>query len=1119
MEYNMRKVVAAIVVMACASAFADVTANLRVFGKVSVRSVSNGAVETSTLECETPEKARMAASKFLTDVSGFGDDARLFAVGFDGSRAVVVYSPDGNPKLPAGCKAAKTGDYPYWLDKFDNRPISMGQSGWGTIPKDYREAMEWTAAQGFNFISANYVTYDSWAAPGVWNHSVNDAVAAWAKKLGVGYLDYPLMALAENPAWYWNVVPLPYAKGKDGAIVTSDFWHFKYASYSSDWPMPKIEPLIAYCNQECSRHYARDDHFIAHFGTPEVAGGQAAMLPGYVGDEPGDTMREVVGFRPGESLDLRGEWTMYEDAECRGRLDCNDPILLAWAKHPKGFRLVRRFTVTGDLSRYRYLHVSCSGWHGNLSKCGKVSVNGAAARDLTFRAPLYGDLENCYDLGGLLKEGENEISIDEMKGPLGFYAFLGADGRFVYPCADEAKNKAFFELSERAARKMVEYTERRMRAHRAGDPSGRPQFGMCHTFIGDLDFDVLHRYAGCQHDTGQTQGCWAPWCARYWQTRGDPVSVENGGPPRTLQRFRSALTRYLMLGVDSAQLLFDPSHFRGDGMEEWIESHHAWLNCFAKNDRARYDICVLRSIRNAARLRDMMPWCQDPSRGVLQAAGRVPGLIDPVDVVNGNASKWADYLMDAATTIMTEEEAKAIAGFIRDGGTFIANEHTGRHSNLKRNCWPLLAELGLPAESVLKGGENPVNIREFKIGKGRIVFLSSRAWRTHDDGHKFHFDDPSQIPALGAMLDELGVPRSSGGAQLPGMRNCFAETWRSKNGLYDLYILAHMTGTNSVVASPVFNASEKVGRLVEMSAEGHPEREFSQDDENRIALKDVALLPGESRVFASLRKDAGKAPQYWIKALERRLYALEKVPAVEKPAVVAKAERGVLPLSAGWRYVEGSRDVTFGTYVTMGIEDDNATASFVREFKVPAGWKGSRATLVFESQGYTSGFYPHAVVTVNGSVVKRNGNGTVRIPIPDEGMVRVEVVIKGSHGTKERRIWPSGFCGVVYAETMPRPAATIKLEKFRHGLAGALEMNFATPKGGRIMLAADGKMGCFLLNGVMLDVPPSLGSVDVTGILRPTGQDNVLRWWPTTSGPKWDTKAPEVVPPLRLEVM
>jgi hypothetical protein len=63
------------------------------------------------------------------------------------------------------------------------------------------------------------------------------------------------------------------------------------------------------------------------------------------------------------------------------------------------------------------------------------------------------------------------------------------------------------------------------------------------------------------------------------------------------------------------------------------------------------------------------------------------------------------------------------------------------------------------------------------------------------------------------------------------------------------------------------------------------------------------------------------------------------------------------------------------------------------------------------------------------------------------------------------------------------------------------------------------KIGTVLLNGVMLEVPPSMGSVDVTGILAPAGSDNVLRWWPNKRNPTWETKAPGSVPPLCLEVL
>lgn len=1094
-------------------------ADLRLLGRVSAVATAAGDGSVATvLRCGTDEAARRTASKFLTDIRSFGDDAGLFAVGHRGTEAAVVFSAKGAPALPDGFVPSRTNDYPLWFDRFDNRPIALGQGGWGTVSPDYRAGMVWTARQGFSFICPNYVTYDSWAAPGVWNHALNDAFAAEARRLGVGYLDYPLMAHPENPAWYWNEVPLPYARGKDGAVGPTSFSYFKYAAHGSDWPMPAIEPLIAYCNQECARHYGRDDHFIAHFGTPEMAGGQAAMLPGYAGEEDVVTMREIVGYRPGVSLDLRGEWTMRDGTNAPVRIDCGDPVLLAWARHPDGFSLTRTFAVSGDLARHRFLHVANGNWHGRLSAFGEVTVNGRAAKDLTVRHPLTGDLESCYDLDGLLRPGENEITVRGVKCPLGYYAFLGAEGRFAYPSADEGRNRMFFDLAENAARRVLGYAERRLRAHCAGDAAGRPQFAMCHTMIGDLGFDVLHRYAGYQHDTGQTQGCWAPWCSRYWKTRGDPVSCEDGGPPKDADGLRWMMTRYLMLGNDAVNLLFDPRHFWGGGQREWIEGHGAWLGCLAKNDRERFDLCVLRSIRNAARLRDPTPWRLDPSRGALQAAGRVPGLVDPCDLVNGRARAWADVLMDAGTTILTDGEAKALARFIREGGTFIANEATGRHSHLRRDAWPLFAELGLPAEAILYGGKKPVNFREFRIGKGRLVLLSSLSWRMSDDGRKFNFDDPGQIPALGAFLDRLGVPRSSGGAHLPGMRDCFAETWRSKNGLYDLFILALMGGTNAVAASPVFCAPGKVGKLVELSAEGHPPQAFEQDAENRLRLKDVPLLPGESRVYAALREDAGLAPLYWLKALERRWYRLGPVPEVGKPSVAARAERRFLPLSDGWTHLESGRRVKLGTYVTMGIADDCEKATFARTFTVPSAWKGRRVSLAFESQGYIYGFFPRAKVSLNGVELPRKGNLGFRTAIADSGEMNLKVEIDGALPANAKRCCPSGFCGVVYLEASDFPKRSIRLNGFTHGLAGAVETAFPTPAADRVRLASDGRLGTFLLNDVMLEVPPVMREVDVTGILRRDGRPNRLRWWPAARELKWDTPHPSQIPELALEL-
>lgn len=1099
-----------------------VEADLRLLGKVSAEALAapDGSV-TTLLDCETPEQARMAASKFLTDISRFGDDAGLFAVGHRGCRAAAVFSRKGAPALPDGFSPAVTNAYPLWFDRFDNRPVVMGQGGWGHLPTNFVEGVEWSARQGFGLFGANYGA-PAWVAPGVWNHALGDAIAAYAKRLGVGYLDYPLMAHAENPAWFWNEVPLPYATGKDGAIAPTSFAYFKYAAHGSDWPMPKIADLIDYDNQACARHYARDDHFIAHFGSVEKGSGQAASLPGFVGDEDIVTMREIVGWKPGVSVDLRGTWTLDDGTNPPRPVDAGDPVLLAYASKEDGFTLTRTFDLAGDLGKARYLHLSCGNWHGGISEVGEVTVNGRAAKDLTRRVPLTGDLDICYDLAGLLRVGTNEIALKGLRAPVSYYAFLGADGRFAYPSDDERKNRAFFALSETAAKRVIAYDARRLRANRAGDPAGRPQFMMCQTAIGDLSFDILRRYGGYQHDTGQTQACWAPWCSRYWKTRGDPVSCENGGVPPDVTRLRQMFTQYLMLGNDAVNLLFDPDMFRANGKGAWIESHRAWLDCLGKHDRDEFDICVMRSIRNASRLRDPNPWRLDPSRGVLQATGRVPGLIDPSDLVADRPWTRVKFIMDAATTILTPEEAEAVARFIRNGGTFIANEHTGRHTHLKRNVWPLFAALGLPAKPVLQGGQEPVNCRTFTFGKGRLVCLWSGAWwRTRDDGRKFNFEDPAQVPALGDLLDRLGVPRTSGGAQLKGMRDCFAEVWRSKNGLYDLCLLALMGGTNSVSASPRFHVSGKVGRLVELSAEGHPVRPFAQDAENRLTLTDVPLEPFESRVYAALREDAGFAPLYWLKSLERRWYALEPVPEAPKPTVAAAAESRFLPLQGGWTHVESGRAVTLGSYVTMGIDDPAEQATFVKRFAVPPAWKGRRVMLKFASQGYVTGLNPRATVKVGGVAVPRTDNLSFRAALPDAGEVTLEVAIDGRLPAGARRYLPSGVHGVFYAEARPQPTETAPLEGFAPGLAGCIRTAFATPAtGGRVFLASEAKMNYLLLNGVMLQVPPTMEAVDVTGLLRRDGRPNVLRWWPQCGRdePDWRTKPPKTVPRAWLEL-
>ena len=124
----------------------------RLFGKVSATQGRDEVV----LQCESAQKARECASKYMTDILLFGtavpegNAIRLKSdaycrISVSGNRVVIRFASSlkNFPALEEGESITEANRYPRWYDRFDNDAAAVGFFGWGNLPRDTYGDFAW----------------------------------------------------------------------------------------------------------------------------------------------------------------------------------------------------------------------------------------------------------------------------------------------------------------------------------------------------------------------------------------------------------------------------------------------------------------------------------------------------------------------------------------------------------------------------------------------------------------------------------------------------------------------------------------------------------------------------------------------------------------------------------------------------------------------------------------------------------------------------------------------------------------------------------------------------------------------------------------------------------------
>ncbi len=1209
------------------------------------------------------------------------DGAGYWLLGLDGDKCQVLFARNEQEladqvKRVGGEKwtAVPARAYPRWLDGFDNSAVASWWGGGGAaaaIPDDF----QWAKDHGWA-LCPQPPTESRYVAPGVMDTSIIDWFSATARQYDV---PWRTLLWPGRPQWVWNETPLPHVLPYDKYIAHPWMEYQARAVYDAFEPVPASDRYVQDFRRRFAEQLVDDPNLLGYHGGTEMPNAgvlELAVVAGmpevkalwhsYLVNNLGQDLQGVsllhtgrrdsykswddvqvplpqdfVGAGPA-ALNLAGTWEGHVDREKAGTdakwytvdgvpatgwapVDCNDPMLLIYGA---GFHaslrdkyadlwLQRTITVSAEqLPSLQYLHIARSLWHGVVTPSFVAYVNGQPLTETSHTSAGGGDFDQCFALGNTLKAGGNRIMLNTHGVPVPGYIFLSAVPLRKFPTMTEPENRRWYDAVEFDAWLRVRSTENTLRAMRSADPN-RPLKLMANINLLDLTQDLCERYGAYQHDTGGAGGYWCPMSgARLAKANGLPWSCEQGGPPNSADDMQRAMTFYLMYGNDAADLVFSVTHYRDKpDVAAWVDSHRAWLQCIGKMNLPLPAIGLLRSTR-ACRLGFSEPWNWDIGRGILQGVGRNFAYAEVPEISNGRIGKFK-VLMDDGTLLLTEDEVEGIKQYIRAGGIFIAQHHTGQHTPSRADAWPLAAAFGLKVEPKLVTAENyhrwplgkirftdeqtllpslrgkecegsgvaidflnqehtgaislrgkgngvtPVAywadgsmaVTEVKLGKGRLIYLGTPFYLRMRDSQGKWINQQDLQTLLDEMLTNLGVPRDS----WTGNPDIWAECWTSKNGVYDLYPVARMGGKSPepVPANVTLRREEAITRVTEISADGHPAVPVVWNA-GQMAFNAGGFGVMQSKVYAAPRADAENAALRWFDGMRQLWRALPVIPTQRKPEVI-ETPPDILAVNDGWQVTTGQTDqawisatditgwktVKLGSFAAMGFPED-AVVQARKEINLPKDWQGRQINLVFDSEHWFWGLGQQVNFWINGKpaplkqpIVPGASSGfTLDVTgLQQNGKLTLALEMNGKlPDPAKKRFRPAGVLGAFYLQAEAMPAAVTPLagpwlaasdvtilKPVEAGKKTAyiyLETRFTLPKewpGKRVFLASPVHLGWLILNGKVVNTPSWMRELDVSGLVRRDGGENLLRWVPaTTAAPDFTRVYNQVMPEMKL---
>ncbi len=451
----------------------------------------------------------------------------------------------------------------------------------------------------------------------------------------------------------------------------------------------------------------------------------------------------------------------------------------------------------------------------------------------------------------------------------------------------------------------------------------------------------------------------------------------------------------------------------------WFSRHRRLLELIGKSSWSRPSVAVFRSARNELYFpEDESREGSDLGRGALQAAHYANVYVTEAEI---RAGLVGDYpvVIDAGNMVIDDATLRALADYVRGGGTLVTVENTGRHALLQPDTWPIARLTGMrvlgprenmrltiPADSrqlphlagtafqgdglamapaeVASGEASPEILARWsdgtaaavtrRLGRGRVVVLGSSFWRSGTDrtADGRRLEQSLQSMLLADLLTGLGVRRQVDASS----EDIWVRRLVTKNGLQQ-WVVAFNAGRGTIqdltVRIPLAQRPRRVadvvsGQTVEFTWDSGEVRiaglTLERSAVRVLAVENPRPLTAVAHWFSEKCRYEGRAPE--IK--------LAKEPAPPPATSIVFGDFRFRPADAGARqdlaWLGEPTDRRPWKPQGYGFWDEQGQPAhgvglYRQAFRLPDAWRGRRVLLACMSYDYPV-FLEKAEFYVNG---------------------------------------------------------------------------------------------------------------------------------------------------------
>ena len=719
-----------------------------------------------------------------------------------------------------------------------------------------------------------------------------------------------------------------------------------------------------------------------------------------------------LGWGPG-AFDLKGVWHIIQDSALPpadvarwDALDLDDSkwsqlmapgddraILRRADRSPGIFR--RAFDLPGrSLDQLKsagggkvYLYV----WdmEGNSDHALEAALNGASVG--TFHNPSYGPSWCCFEVSSALKAGSNQLSLHLPWGELCYKIYLSSSAPRSYPALSPGEDARWVDFRDFTTWTQGDSIRRGMEMIRRED---KEKYIRLPSPFEPLDAEKADAedFGGMFHDTGGMAGGWGDYLSSMARSSGLPTSAEAGNPAHSLPELKAFFGRWSTEGLNSidyfgnlGDIAWDPT------LRAWFEANQPLVHLFGKYHAPRAQVVVMEGKRSEHLT--SFPWNKFTSdltwgsrRGPLGIRDQLPcprDLIVESDFARGNTDRYHVIIADN-TFIMDDVLLAQIEKWVRAGGIFMAYGHTGQHSPLAANTWPISRLTGyravpereqfyhaIPGQTVLT---NPFWSTTEADGSPRHFYGAGvhlqkvapecrdiLAWDDKDValgvrplGKGFVIDCGTQFggDAAGIILPDMlrwcGI-----NASVPTADGCRVGNYVSNSSLYDVRVVWGenvKNGANLLVPGAVADTMQDISTGETLTG--------TKAADGSVTYAALALGPGETRAFLSARHEIASAPLEWLRLQQGWWQGTTKpAPAPPRPlfpnTLDLTMDNAFSPVPAEATdltpYVGTQVDDHAWKHLDFGIWSaaypDVKRGVFRKKFTIPAAWKTGQSWL------------------------------------------------------------------------------------------------------------------------------------------------------------------------------